>query len=130
MVAEVNCSRPVFDVVGRSTSRGTTWLWAREDLDAASTGRARIQLSSLFSRGTGPQRLLVYLGTDRFVDLRGLRLLLDLAAQTRRHGGVLTVVAPPRCLTATVSMLDLEETLPMVGSTRRALWWARTGVHG
>jgi hypothetical protein len=127
MVAELDRQRPVFDIVGRPTARGTTWAWAREDLDGMSVGRARGQLAALLASEPEPLRLLLYLGADRFVDLRGLRLLLDLDAQVRRRGGALAVVAPPRCLTEMTSLLALEERVPMVGSVRRALWWARTG---
>jgi anti-anti-sigma factor len=127
VAAELNQAQPVFDVVGRRASRGTTWAWAREDLDVASVGRARSELAALFDGGTGPRRLLVYLGADSFVDLRGLRLLLDLVAQVQRHGGAAAVVAPPHCLTQMVSLLALEERFPMIRSVRRALWWARTG---
>jgi hypothetical protein len=130
VVAELNQRRSVFDIVGHPTPRGTTWAWAREDLDQASVGRARAELGALFTGQAGPRRLLVYLGTDCFVDLRGLRLLLDLAVEVRRHGGVLIVVAPPRCLTEMVTLLALEEELPTVTSVRRAGWRARTRTRG
>jgi anti-anti-sigma factor len=127
VAAELNQGRPVFDIVGRRRSQGTTWVWAREDLDVASVGRARAELAALFDRGTAPRRLLVYLGADSFVDLRGLRLLVDLVAQAQRYGGVAAVVAPPHCLTQMISLLAPEERLPMISSVRHALWWARTG---
>ena len=130
MVADLRWDRPVFDVVGVPATAGSTWVWAREDLDHESVGRARVQLAALFDEEPGPRRLLVYLGGDCFVDLRGLRLLLDLAAQLRCRGGALVVVAPPLCLTEMLAVLDLEESLPMVGSVRRAAWWARTSTRG
>ena len=143
MVADLGWDRPVFDVVGgggpgRGGSRGG---WAREDLDHESVGRARVQLAALFDEEPGPRRLLVYLGGDCFVDLRGLRLLLDLGAQLRCRGGALVVVAPPLCLTEMLAVLDLAEALicqaleqgravPLVDSVRRAAWWARTSTRG
>jgi hypothetical protein len=127
VVAELNQRSAVFDVVGRRMSRGTTWAWAREDLDGASLGRARAELAALFDGGTGPRRLLVYLGTDIFVDLRGLRLLLDLVGQVQRYGGA-PPWSPRRTASPTwVSLLALKERFTMISSVRRAVWWARTG---
>jgi anti-anti-sigma factor len=127
VIAEVGRRPPVFDVVGRPTSQGVTWIWAQDDLDFASVGRARAQLAALFTAGACPYRLLVYLGAECFVDLRGLRLLLALAAEVQRCGGALAVVAPPHSLRKMISVLALQEELPMVDSVRQAAVWARTG---
>ena len=118
----------VFDVVGRPTARGVTWVWAQNDLDHTSVAQARRDLGGLFTPGSRAHRVLVYLGADRFVDLRGLRLLLELIAEVRRCGGDLAVVAPPDSLVRMTSCFSLnEEELLMVDSVRRAARWARTG---
>lgn len=120
----------MFDLVGRPTPRGVTWAWLQDDLDSSSVGRARRQLGALLAPGVCPHRVLVYLGVECFVDLRGLRLLLEVAAHVRTCGGALAVVAPPRCLVRMITLFALEEELPMVESVRRAVWWARTNGGG
>jgi anti-anti-sigma factor len=110
----------VFDVVGQPTSRGVTWVWAREDLDRATVERAQAQLTRLFSDRAVPRRLLVYLGGDCFVDLSGLRLLLAVDERVRGCGGALAVVAPPHCLVRMLSCLGLEDRLLAFESVQHA----------
>jgi anti-anti-sigma regulatory factor len=131
LVAELGPKPPVFDVIGRPTARGVTWAWAREDLDRASIDRARAQLAELYTDGRGPRQLLVYLGHDCFVDLGGLRLLLDLVGQARQHHGALAVVAPPPGLTRMLSRLELDEQLPVIDSAAHAASrrWTRTHMR-
>ena len=126
MVAELSQRRPVFEIVGRPTSPGATWVWAQGDLTSASVARARVDLSGLFAAGTRPHRVLLYVGVECVVDLRGLGLLLEVAAEVRNRGGALVVVAPPDCLKEVATLIASEEELPMIDSVRRAAWWART----
>lgn len=112
--------RRVFDVVGRPTSRGVTWVWTRDDLDHATLERAYAQLAALFSEAAGPRRLLVYVGADRFVSVAGLRLLLEFGRRAGRCGGALAVVAPPRCLLRMLSCLELDEQLMVFDSVQHA----------
>ena len=126
MVAELSQRRPVFEIVGRPTSPGATWVWTQGDLTSASVGRARVDLSGLFAAGTCPRRVLLYVGVECVVDLRGLGLLLEVAAEVRNRGGALVVVAPPDCLKEVATLIASEEELPMIDSVRRAAWWART----
>jgi anti-anti-sigma factor len=122
--------RALFDQVGRPAAGGATWLWARADLDIATVARARRELSTLVAPGRNPGNVLVYLGPDRFVDLRGLRLLVDTARRVRARGGDLAVVAPPRCLRRLVQLVRLDAELRLVVNTRQAAWWARTRGTG
>lgn len=126
MVAELGRGRPVFDLVGPVTPWGPTWAWVQEDIDFDSVGRARTQLWRMFAAEGCPHRLLVHLGAERFVDLRGMRLLLDVAAELARGGGALAVVAPPRCLTRMATVFALQQELPMVETVHGAASWART----
>src|SRR4051794_15094387 len=119
----------VFEVVGRPTANGVTWVWAQDDLDMATEARARADLEVLFVGGAAPF-VLVYLGAERFVDVRGLRLLLETAGQVRRGGGDLMVVAPPRCLRRMIGVLDVGDRLPVVTTTRQAVWRARRQAEG
>jgi anti-anti-sigma factor len=118
----------VFDVVGQSAPGGVSWVWARTDLDMATVATARRELSSLLTTTGGAGALLVYLGSECFVDLRGLRLLVEVAAQLRSRGGALAVVAPPHCLRQMVRLGELGAALPLLRTARHAASWART--HG
>jgi anti-anti-sigma factor len=116
---------PVFRIVGRPTPTGPTWVWAQDDLDLATVSAARTQLAGLFAGDAAPRCVLVYLGADCFVDLRGLRLLVDTATQTRCRGGHLAVVAPPYCVQWMADRFDLGDELPLVPTAQHAAWWAR-----
>jgi len=122
VVAVLGTQRQVFDIEHRPRSRGEKWLWATEDLDMATVGPARVELAELFTVGPPPRHVLVYVGPDRFVDLQGLQLLLDLAGQVRRRGGDLAVAAAPHCLEKMVKIFELGEQLPIVATTRRITW--------
>ena len=119
---------PVFELVGRPTAGGITWVWVRQDLDMATVAAARGELSALLEPMCDPVTVLVYLGPERFVDLRGLRLLVRTAARVRSRGGALAIVAPPRCLRRMVQLGLLDAELPLITTARRAVRWART--HG
>ena len=103
-------------------------MWARADLDMATVATARRELSSLLTTSGGVGALLVYLGSECFVDLRGLRLLVEVAAQLRSRGGALAVVAPPHSLRQMVRLAELGAELPLLRTARHAVSWART--HG
>ena len=116
---------PVFEFLGASTARGITWAWARQDLDMATASLASHELTGLLSAVDGPDRLLVHLGGGCFVDLHGLRVLVDVAAQVRARGGTLLVVAPPRCLQVMIATTGLGAELPSATTAARAARWAR-----
>jgi anti-anti-sigma factor len=120
----------VFEQVGRPTADGVTWLWARTDLDLATVGRARTELSAVFTPRHDAGNVLVYLGQECFVDLRGLRLLVDVARQVRSLHGALAVVAPPRCLERLMQVGHVDVELPLIPTARQAAWWVRTQGTG
>jgi len=121
---------PVFEQVGRPTPGGTTWLWAWTDLDVTTAERARRELSTVVRPGRNPGSVLVHLGDECFVDVRGLRLLVETAERARSCGGGLAVVAPPRCLERLVQVSRLGAELPLVATIRQAIWWVRTRGTG
>jgi anti-anti-sigma factor len=121
---------PVFELIGQSAPGGVTWLWARKDLDMATTAAARRELSALLDPAHDAGVVLVYLGQEHFIDLRGLRLLLLTAALIRSRGGALAVVAPPHCLQRMVRLGRLDTELPLVTTARHAVWWARRHKEG
>jgi anti-anti-sigma factor len=121
-----NARRPVFRIVGRPTSRGVTWVRAEDDLDTATVASARAQLCELLDGDAAPRCVLVYLGDECFVDVRGLRLLVGAVERMRGCGGHLAVVAPPYCVRRMAHRLDLGEDLPLMPTARHAVRWART----
>jgi len=119
----------VFHVVGRPTRTGPTWAWAQHDLDMTTEPAARAELRALFAAAAAPRFVLVYLGTDRFVDVRGLRLLGDAACEARSRGGDLAVVAPPRCVRLMVARFGLVDELFLAHDVRHAARWVRHGAR-
>jgi anti-anti-sigma factor len=103
-------------------------VWARTDLDMATVATARRELSALLTTTGGVGAPLVHLGAECFVDLHGLRLLVEVATQLRSRGGALAVVAPPYCLRQMVRLGELGAQLPLLHTARHAATWART--HG
>jgi anti-anti-sigma factor len=98
---------PVFAILERSDARGVTRALARRDLDMAASPAARHELTDLLRTGAGADRVLVHLGVGCFVDLYGLRVLVDVDARLRRRGGELVVVGPPRSLLVMVEVTGL-----------------------
>jgi anti-anti-sigma factor len=121
-----NACRPVFRIVRRSTTRGVTWMRAQDDLDIATVAPARAQLCELLDGDAAPRCVLVYLGDECFVDVRGLRLLVGAVGRMRGRGGHLAVVAPPYCVRRMADRLALGEELPLLPTARHAVRWART----
>jgi anti-anti-sigma regulatory factor len=121
---------PVFEVVGGSTSRGVRWARARRDLDMLSAPVARAELMGVLSEAGASGCVLVYLGAECFVDLHGLRVLVDLTAHQRFRGGELVVVSPPRCLRVMLALLDLDGRLALEATARDAARSARTPGAG
>ncbi len=119
---------PVFEAVGRA--HGVTWAWAGQDLDMASAPAARGELAGLLSAAGGRGAVLVHLGTGCFVDLHGLRVLVDAAALPRERHGALLVVAPPRSLRVLVGATGLGTTLRFAPTAAHAARWARGRTAG
>lgn len=117
---------PVLHLVGRPTCTGPTWVWIQDDLDLATEPPARAELVALLAHDTAPRTVLVHLGEERFVDVRGLRLLVDAARRARSRGGDLAVVAPPHCLRRLVTLLGLGDELFLAPGAPQALRWARS----
>jgi anti-anti-sigma factor len=120
----------VFEQVGRPTPGGVTWLWVQADLDLATAAAARRELSALLPPERNPGIVLLHLGCERFVDLRGLSLLIDTARRVRLQGGALAVVAPPHSLVRLVRLGRVDAELPLFGTARAAARWACAGGKG
>jgi anti-anti-sigma factor len=84
---------------------------ASGDLDLAVEKSSRAELRAI-CRTEGVRCVLLHLGEDVFVDVRGLDVLLDAAASAHRNGRRLLIVAPPQCLVRMICALDLHACLP------------------
>ena len=80
----------------------------------AAAPAARRELTALLAAADGPDRVLVHLGVTCFVDLHGLRVLVDVGAQLRFRGGELVVVEPPRCLQIMIEVTGLGTEMSLV----------------
>ncbi len=130
MPAVLDIRGSVFHIVGRPEAPGVTWAWAQSDLDMASESTARAELADLLD-GDGPAGvLLVYLGEECFVDVRGLRLLLDASTRLRKRDGQLRVVAPPLSLRRMIQLLGLADELHTAPTAQGAASWARAQIGG
>ncbi len=118
---------PVFEAVGQA--HGVTWAWAGQDLDMASAPPARGELAGLLSAAGEREAVLVHLGPGCFVDLHGLRVLVDAAALLQDRRGALLVVAPSRSLQALVRTTGLGTTLGFAPTAAHAARWARDRVR-
>jgi anti-anti-sigma factor len=120
-------AEPVFEILGRSDALGVTWARARRDLDVAAATSARHELTDLLRTPAGADRVLVHLGAGCFVDLYGLRVLVDVDARLRRRGGELVVVGPPRSFRIMVDVTGLGAGLTVAPTAQRAVRRARRG---
>ncbi len=107
----------VFEFVGRAVPGATSWVWLRADLDLVAVPQARAELAFFLADGAASGRILLHLGAAVFVDLHGLRLLIEVTAQVRTGGGELHLIDPPRCVRLMVGLLHLDEVLSLVDNT-------------
>ena len=130
MAAVLDFSGSAFDIVRQPKADGVTWAWAQSDLDMASESTARAELAEVLDRDGAVAVLLVYLGPECFVDVRGLRLLLDASERLRKRNGQMLVVAPPLCLRRMIDLLGLSDVLPTLFSEQQAASWVRARTGG
>lgn len=97
---------------------------AAADLDAASEPVVRRELRAACTAG-GAGWVLLYLGEQVFVGVRGLGVLLDATDWARASGRELLVVAPPPSLQRMIEALDLGRRLRSVPSA-----WEAAAVIG
>lgn len=108
----------VFVPVEDRCSAGVIWARVEVDLDLAAVPAGRRELTALCAGRVC--WLLVEIAPDRFVDLRGVRLLLDAARPLRARGGDLLLVSGSPQLRRVWQLLDLDGDLPLLGSAREA----------
>jgi len=110
--------RAVFELVGARCAPDLTWLRAGADLDLATVDTGRRELGAQCAE---PIRwLLVKIGADCFVDLRGVRMLRDATRTLRGRGATLLIISDSPLLRRVLHNLDLDGDLPLRGSAREA----------
>ena len=82
----------------------------------AAAPTARRELTALVAPADGPEQVLVHLGVKCFVDLHGLRVLVDVGAQLQARGGELVVVGPPPCLRIMIEVTGLGTGISLVAT--------------
>jgi hypothetical protein len=92
---------------------GTGWLFTSllGDLEWFQECQAREELVDLCRAPGDHSGITVLVGLDRFIDLRGLRLLLEASTLAAEHGRRFEVVRPPRSLRRMVGVLGLADRL-------------------
>ena len=105
------------------------WVWIRRDLDLATVDSARLELASVLDR-TPSSLLAVFLGAARFVDLRGVLMLVQATRRARTRGGGLVVVAPSPTVRRLVDHLGCHTELPMTATACGAMRWSGGGSVG
>jgi anti-anti-sigma factor len=123
--------RPVFTFAEQPNNAALMWAWLQCDLDVATASAAHAELSGLLDDLDGPTVVLVHFGVDHFVDLRGLRVLVQIAMSLSDRGGEMVVVAPPRCLRLIVNLTGVGAGLSVAATPQRAIEWlnGRTAAH-
>jgi anti-anti-sigma regulatory factor len=90
------------------------------DLDAYSEAAARAELLAICGPGGTADWVLIELGAETFVGLRGFAALLHAATWAQECGRRLLIIAPPRCLTRLLDVLRMHDRLPWVPSAWEA----------
>ncbi len=104
---------PSVSVVARRT-RGRLWTCVQGDLDLATADHLRALLDPLVAEA--PELLVVDLTGVRFVDVTGLRALLDVARAQGAGGREVVLAHPSAMLRRMVAVLHLERDLPFQDS--------------
>lgn len=93
---------------------GTLVTGARVDLEWFNLSVAAAELRTLCLTEPWVPRVVVRLGEERFVDLRGLRVLVEASLDAQAWGRRLLVVAPPGSLLRMIRLLRAEGVLEIV----------------
>lgn len=100
--------RGVFELVGVAGAEGVTRVRAVADLDLLSASAGYVQLLTMWRNGPPDGRLVVELDAGCFVDVRGLRMLLEIGRMLRSRGGAMVLVSSSRTVARVLAILDAD----------------------
>lgn len=114
-------SRPsgLWEEEARGIRDGVLCLRLRKDLDLSTEAPARMRLARV-CLDDAVRSLALRAGVDRFIDVRGLAVLLEASARMRRGDRCLIVVEPPASLRLMVEALRLSGQLPLAATLAEA----------
>jgi anti-sigma B factor antagonist len=112
---------PVTLTLGVTATAETTIVTARGEIDLAVVGRLRTRLAE--ETGLAPRALVLDLSGVTFCSARGITELLVAASEAHVSGVPFAIVAAQRAVVRPISVLRLEQTLPIHRSVADALAW-------
>jgi anti-anti-sigma factor len=121
--------RSVFELVEVPDAEDLSWVRAVADLDLLSASDGYAQLLTIWRNGPLDRRLVVELDSGCFVDVRGLRMLLEIRRGVRQQGGVLVLLSSSWTVARVLSILDPTGELPFSRSVADAQQEARGRVR-
>ena len=98
--------RSVFELVEVADAEDVTWVRAVADLDRLSAPKGYAQLLTVWRSGPLNGRLGVELDSGCFIDVRGLRMLLEFTREVRSRGGTVVLVSSSRTVARALAILD------------------------
>ena len=121
--------RSVFELVEDADAEDVTWVRAVADLDRLSAPEGYAQLLTVWRSGPLNGRLGVELDSGCFIDVRGLRMLLEISRVVWDQGGTLVLVSSSRTVARVLDILDLDGELSLSRSVTDAQREARRYVR-
>jgi anti-sigma B factor antagonist len=92
------------------------------ELDLANAPELRQQIVELL--GAGFERVVIDLRRLSFIDLRGVQLLLSLAAEAQRDGWLLSLIQGPVAVHRIFLLTSVVDRLPFVSAPALAASWS------
>lgn len=102
--------------IGLRATEQSTVLRVEGELDLASSRELAEALS--YARRTAPPLLVVDLGKLRFLDMAGLRVLLDAYREATAEGQRLVLANVPGRIRRVLSLAEVEDLLPEIQGGR------------
>jgi anti-anti-sigma factor len=97
--------------VGRTARRVVR---VKGEVDVATSALLAAAIARAMARKPGaPLDLVIDLGRVRFIDVSGIRVLVNAAHQARGRGGTLVLRSPSPALRRMLGVLHLDEVLPV-----------------
>lgn len=106
-----------FDIQTRATDNGVAHVRVTGELDMATVGTLR---QRVFEIAAGARNVVIDLSSLSFVDSSGVKLLLELSADSARDGWELKLVPGSRHVQRPIQLMGVEDRLPFLQDGARA----------